>query len=99
MAKGRRVRGVISGFVCGLGIAVLLQQFGVVPLTTALLVAVPVGMAIVGLALGWPRGPRAAAAVAQPTAASTAATTPEPEITAPATTAEPAPPGPSEGEA
>jgi hypothetical protein len=56
MGKGRRVRGVISGFVCGLGIAVLLQQFAIVPLSTILLIAVPVGMALVGLALGWPRG-------------------------------------------
>jgi len=56
MGKGRRVRGVISGFVCGLGIAVLLQQFAIVPLSTVLLIAVPVGMALVGLALGWPRG-------------------------------------------
>jgi hypothetical protein len=56
MGKGRRVRGVISGFVCGLGIAVLLQQFAIVPLSTVLVIAVPVGMAIVGLALGWPRG-------------------------------------------
>lgn len=56
MGKGRRVRGVISGFVCGLGIAILLQQFAIVPLSTVLLIAVPVGMAVVGLALGWPRG-------------------------------------------
>ena len=56
MGEGRRVRGVISGFVCGLGIAVLLQQFAIVPLSTVLVIAVPVGMAIVGLALGWPRG-------------------------------------------
>lgn len=55
MGKGRRVRGVISGFVCGLGIAILLQQFAIVPLSTVLLVAVPIGMALVGLALGWPR--------------------------------------------
>jgi hypothetical protein len=56
MGKGRRVRGVISGFVCGLGITILLQQFAIVPLSTVLVIAVPVGMAIVGLALGWPRG-------------------------------------------
>lgn len=55
MGKGRRVRGVISGLVCGLGIAILLWQFAVVPLTTGLLIAAPVGMALVGLALGWPR--------------------------------------------
>jgi hypothetical protein len=61
MGKGRRVRGVISGFVCGLGIAVLLQQFAIVPLSTVLIVAVPVGMALVGLALGWPRGSTASA--------------------------------------
>lgn len=54
--KGRRVRGAISGLICGLGIAVLLQQFAVVPLTTAVLFGIPVGMALVGIALGWPRG-------------------------------------------
>jgi hypothetical protein len=51
---------VVSGLVCGLGIAVLLQQFAVVALSTTLLVGLPVGMALLGLALGWPRGGRAA---------------------------------------
>jgi|GEM_PF-6291928 len=56
MGNGRYVRAVISGFVCGLGIATLLEQFAIVPLRTVPLVAFPVGMAVVGLALGWPRG-------------------------------------------
>ena len=54
--SGHRVQGTISGLVAGLGIAILLQQFGVVPLTTLTLVLVPLGMALIGLAMGWPRG-------------------------------------------
>lgn len=57
--KGHRVRGAISGLVAGLGIAILLQQFAVVALTTLVLVAVPLGMAVVGIGIGWPRGRRA----------------------------------------
>jgi hypothetical protein len=52
---GHRVRGTISGIVFGLGLAILLQQFGVVPLTTLVLVLVPLGCGLVGLAIGWPR--------------------------------------------
>ena len=60
--NGHRVRGTISGLVFGLGVAILLQQFGVVPLTTLVLVLVPLGCGLVGLAIGWPRRARAAAA-------------------------------------
>lgn len=52
---GHRVRGTISGLVFGLGLAILLQQFAVVPLTTLVLVLVPLGSALIGLAIGWPR--------------------------------------------
>jgi len=48
-------RGALSGVLAGVGIAVLLQQYAVVPLTTLVLVGVPLGLALVGLALGWPR--------------------------------------------
>ena len=58
--NGHRVRGTISGLVFGLGLVILLQQFAVVPLTTLVLVLVPLGGALLGLAIGWPRG-RAAA--------------------------------------
>ncbi len=54
---GRRVVGTISGFGFGLGVIILLQQFGLVPLTAPMLV-VPFAMAVVGLGLGWPRAPR-----------------------------------------
>lgn len=56
--KGHRIRGAISGLVAGLGIAILLQQFAIVPLTTLVLVALPLGMAVVGMGIGWPRSPR-----------------------------------------
>ncbi len=55
MKHGHRVRGTISGFVFGLGVAILLQQFAIVALTLAVVVGLPVGMAVVGLAIGWPR--------------------------------------------
>lgn len=54
--NGHRVRGGVSGFFFGLGVAILLQQFGVVPLTTVVLVALPGGMALLGVGVGWPRG-------------------------------------------
>ena len=54
--NGHRVRGTISGVVFGLGLAILLQQFGIVPLTTLVMVLVPLGGALLGLAIGWPRG-------------------------------------------
>ena len=62
--SGHRVQGGISGAVAGLGIAILLQQFAIVPLTTLTLVLVPLGMALVGVAMGWPRGGTAPAAAA-----------------------------------
>lgn len=52
---GHRVQGAVSGLVFGLGVAILLQQFAVVPLTLLLLVLVPLGGALVGVGLGWPR--------------------------------------------
>lgn len=58
--KGHRVQGGISGFFFGLGLAILLQQFAVLPLTTLTLVLIPIGMVLVGVALGWPRGARSA---------------------------------------
>ena len=48
--------GAVSGLVFGLGVAILLQQFAIVPLTLLLLVLVPLGGALVGVGLGWPRG-------------------------------------------
>ncbi len=56
--QGHRVQGTISGAVFGLGLVILLQQFGVVPITMLVLLLVPAGMALVGLGLGWPRPPR-----------------------------------------
>lgn len=53
--RGHRIRGAVSGLVAGLGIAILFQQFAIVPLTTLILVALPVGMALVGVGIGWPR--------------------------------------------
>lgn len=59
MKHGHRVRGAISGFFFGLGLAVMLQQFGVVALTLPVLIGVPIGMLLVGMAIGWPRRARA----------------------------------------
>ncbi len=59
--KGHRMRGGFSGFCFGLGVAILLQQLGVVPLATAILVALPLGMALLGVGVGWPRGAKPAA--------------------------------------
>ena len=59
--NGHRVRGTISGIVFGLGLAILLQQFGIVPLSTLVLVLVPLGCALLGLAIGWPRSTRSPA--------------------------------------
>ena len=52
---GHRVQGAVSGLVFGLGVAILLQQFAIAPLTLLLLVLVPLGAALVGVGLGWPR--------------------------------------------
>jgi len=60
--KGRRVRGSIFGLLAGVGAAVLLQQFAVAPMTPMLMVGVPVGTAMIGLALGWPKAVAVAAA-------------------------------------
>ena len=56
--RGHRIEGAISGVVFGLGLAILLQQFGVLPLTLLVLLLLPLGMGVVGLGLGWPRAPR-----------------------------------------
>jgi hypothetical protein len=53
--KGHRVRGACSGMAFGSGVAILLQQFGVVALTAPVVVALPLGMLLVGIAIGWPR--------------------------------------------
>lgn len=58
MNKGHRVRGACSGFFFGLGIAILLQQFGIVALTLPVVLALPFGMVLLGIAIGWPRRPR-----------------------------------------
>ena len=60
MSSGRRVRGATSGFVLGLGVAILLQQFGVVALTLPVVLGIPLGLLLVGIAVGWPRRARAA---------------------------------------
>jgi hypothetical protein len=60
--RGHRWRGSLFGLLAGAGVAVLLQQFGVVPMTPAVMVGVPAGTGIVGLALGWPHLFGAAAA-------------------------------------
>lgn len=52
--RGHRWRGSIFGLLAGAGAAVLLQQFGVVPMTPAVMVGVPLGTTLVGLGLGWP---------------------------------------------
>ena len=52
--RGHRWRGSLFGLVGGVGAAVLLQQFGVVPMTPAVMVGVPLGSMLVGLGLGWP---------------------------------------------
>ncbi len=46
--KGRPVLGVISGLLFGLFLALTLQQFGIMPLTTLSLIGLP----IIGIALG-----------------------------------------------
>ena len=76
MSKGHRVRGGISGAVCGLGIAVLAQQFGLGPLTLLTAVLLPLGMALVSVAVGWPRWTGAAPIVAAPNLDQTGGTRP-----------------------
>lgn len=53
---GHRVQGALSGLLFGLGLAILLQQFAIVPLTLVVVLALPLGGALLGLGLGWPRG-------------------------------------------
>ena len=55
---GHRVQGGISGLLFGLGVAILLQQFGLVPLTLLVVVLLPLGAAALGVGLGWPRSRR-----------------------------------------
>ena len=62
--KGRRVRGSIFGLLAGVGAAVLLQQFAVAPMTPMLMIGVPAGTAMIGLALGWPKAVAAVTAAA-----------------------------------
>ena len=57
--RGHRVRGAFSGLSLGLGLVILLQEFAIVPLTTLVLLLVPLGTVLIGLAVGWPRAPRA----------------------------------------
>lgn len=52
--QGHRLLGGVSGFAVGLGVAILLHQFAVVPLNVWLL-ALPVGVMLIGVALGRPR--------------------------------------------
>ncbi len=46
--KGRPVLGVISGLLFGLFLALILQQFGIMPLNTLSVIGLP----IVGIVLG-----------------------------------------------
>ncbi len=59
--KGRPVLGVISGLLFGLFLAVTLQQFGIMPLTTLSLIGLPIlGIAVgLGLAASGPFGKKA----------------------------------------
>ena len=49
--KGRPVLGFISGLLFGLFLALTLQQFGVVPLTTATVIGLPILGIVIGLGL------------------------------------------------
>jgi hypothetical protein len=49
--KGRPVLGIISGLLFGLFVALLLQQFAIVPLTTLTLIGLPVVGVVLGIAL------------------------------------------------
>lgn len=59
-ARGRRVAGAVSGVALGLGVGVLLQQFGLVPIGLLSGVVMPVGFGAAGIGLGWPIGTAAA---------------------------------------
>ncbi len=49
--KGRPVLGIISGVLFGVFVALLLQQLGVYPLTTASVIGLPVAGLVLGLIL------------------------------------------------
>jgi hypothetical protein len=49
--KGRPVLGFISGLLFGLFLALTLQQFGIVPLTTVSVIGFPVLGIIIGLGM------------------------------------------------
>ncbi len=59
-ARGRRVAGAVSGVALGLGVGVLLAQFGLVPVGLLSGVVMPVGFGAAGVGLGWPIGAAAA---------------------------------------
>lgn len=55
--KGRPVLGAISGIFLGLGLAILAQQYAILPLDTLTLFGLPGGLLVFGLILGLiPRG-------------------------------------------
>jgi len=49
--KGRPVLGFVSGLFFGLFLALLLQQFGILPLTTLSVIGLPVVGIVLGLGL------------------------------------------------
>lgn len=49
--RGRPVLGVISGFFFGIFVALLLQQFSIVPLTTTTVIGLPVAGIVLGIVL------------------------------------------------
>jgi hypothetical protein len=49
--KGRPILGVISGLLFGLFLALTLQQFGIMPLTTLSLIGFPIIGIVIGLGL------------------------------------------------
>lgn len=49
--KGRPVLGFISGLLFGIFLALTLQQFGIIPLTTVTLIGLPVLGIIIGLGM------------------------------------------------
>lgn len=51
VVKGRPVLGFISGLLFGLFLALTLQQFGIMPLTTLTLIGFPIIGIVIGLGL------------------------------------------------
>jgi len=49
MRRGRPVLGILGGLLFGLGVAILLQQFGVWPLDAVALYGLPA----LGIVIGW----------------------------------------------